>query len=119
MSLHLTRRWPRAADVATVRADRSDMSVEIKAGANTRLFAPFRERIICGDDALIERGKPFPDIFLTAARHGLGLQHTDEGRLWLEGVREPGAHADHALKGSEGEILVFEDALVRSYTSPT
>ncbi|WFD26603.1 pseudouridine 5'-phosphatase [Malassezia nana] len=89
----------------------SQLSVEIKSGANTRLFAPFRERVICGDDALIERGKPFPDIFLTAARHGLGLQHTDEGRLWLEGVREPGAHADHILKGSEGEILVFEDAL--------
>ncbi|WFD19674.1 pseudouridine 5'-phosphatase [Malassezia caprae] len=84
---------------------------DIKAGANMRLFTPFGERIICGDDAMIERGKPFPDIFLTAARHGLGLQHTDEGRAWLEGVREPGAHADHELKGSEGEILVFEDAL--------
>ncbi|WFD23290.1 pseudouridine 5'-phosphatase [Malassezia equina] len=85
--------------------------LEIKSSANTRLFAPFGERVICGDDATIERGKPFPDIFLTAARHGLGLQHTDEGRAWLEGVREPGANADHELKGAEGEILVFEDAL--------
>ena len=113
----LTYRWLRVADVATVRLPRTDHPVEIKSGANTRLFAPFGKRVICGDDAAIERGKPFPDIFLTAARHGLGLQHTDEGRAWLEGVREPGAKADHELKGAEGEILVFEDALVRIYTS--
>ena len=114
--VYLTQRWLPVAGGAIVGLERTDHRDDIKAGANTRLFTPFGERVICGDDAIIERGKPFPDIFLTAARQGLGLQHTDEGRAWLEGVREPGAHADDKLKGSEGDILVFEDALVRIYT---
>lgn len=57
------------------------------------------------------RGKPSPDIFLIAAKHGLGLGNTDEGRTFLEGIRNPGAEFDDRLAGSEGEVLVFEDAV--------
>ena len=70
---------------------------------------------MCGDDEMIGRGKPYPDIFLNAVKHGLGWQFSDEGRAILEKIRDPGAEFDGKLGGVEGEILVFEDALVREY----
>lgn len=70
---------------------------------------------MCGDDKIVGRGKPFPDIFLIAAKHGLGLQNTDDGRLFLQGIREPDSKADGTFGGNEGEVLVFEDALVRHF----
>lgn len=66
---------------------------------------------MCGDDEMIGRGKPYPDIFLNAVKHGLGWQFSDEGRAILEKIRDPGAEFDGKLGGVEGEILVFEDAL--------
>lgn len=49
-----------------------------------------------------------------AAKKGLGLQADPEHAQWLEGIREPGEAADGTLKGNEAEVLVFEDALVRT-----
>lgn len=87
-------------------------TVEIKSGANPGLFSHFGDRAVCGDDvAVVGRGKPSPDIFLVAARTGLGLQHSEDGRRWLEGIRQPGAEHDGALMGAEDQVLVFEDAL--------
>lgn len=85
--------------------------VQVKAGANPRIFEVFGDRVVCGDDAIVGRGKPSPDIFLIAAKHGLGLYNTDEGRAFLEGIRNPGAEFDDGLAGSEGDVLVFEDAV--------
>ncbi|WFD30503.1 pseudouridine 5'-phosphatase [Malassezia sp. CBS 17886] len=85
---------------------------EIKAGANADLFAGFEGRAVCGDDAATPRGKPHPDIFLAAAKHGLGLQDTEEARAWLARLRDPGAEHDNTLRGAEKEVLVFEDALL-------
>ena len=87
-------------------------SVEIKSNANPDVFAPFGSRNVCGDDQFVGRGKPHPDIFLIAARKGLGLQETLEGYSLRSRIREPGAHADGTFLGGEGEVLVFEDALV-------
>lgn len=103
-------RWPQAASAATVRGEAH--TVEIKSGANPNLFKHFGDRAVCGDDKeVVGRGKPSPDIFLVAAHTGLGLQHTEEGRSFLKGVRLPGAEHDGTLQGSEHEVLVFEDAL--------
>ncbi|WFD49244.1 pseudouridine 5'-phosphatase [Malassezia furfur] len=85
---------------------------QIKSGANPTLFRHFGDRAICGDDkAVVGRGKPTPDIFLVAAHHGLGLQHSEEGQQFLDRVRLPGEEHDGTLRGAEHEILVFEDAL--------
>ncbi|WFD34611.1 pseudouridine 5'-phosphatase [Malassezia cuniculi] len=81
----------------------------IKSGANPDIFVHFGQRAICGDDDIIGRGKPSPDIFLYAAHLGLGIQDTEEGKELLSSVRQPGAAADGTLLGREGEILVFED----------
>lgn len=106
----LTNRWPLAANGSTVRhAPDPD---QVKSGAHPTLFRHFGDRAICGDDeAVVGRGKPTPDIFLVAAHHGLGLQHSEEGRRFLDRVRPPGAEHDGTLRGAEHEILVFEDAL--------
>ncbi|PWN40576.1 HAD-like protein [Ceraceosorus guamensis] len=78
---------------------------DLKSAHNHALFAPFRGRVICGDDPRLQRGKPTPDVFLLAAREGLQEPSiAKEIRLW-------GAENDAAgLTGGEGEILVFEDA---------
>jgi pseudouridine-5'-monophosphatase len=74
---------------------------EIKSSNNQALFRPFGDRVICGDDPRIERGKPTPDVFLLAAREGLGMR---------QGVREVGAAHDNTFGGQERHFLVFEDA---------
>ena len=84
---------------------------QVKARANPRIFDVFGDRVICGDDDIVGRGKPTPDIFLIAAKHGLGIHNTDEGRAFLEGIRNPGAEFDDRLAGHEGDVLVFEDAV--------
>ena len=84
---------------------------QVKARANPRIFDVFGDRVICGDDDIVGRGKPTPDIFLIAAKHGLGIHNTDEGRAVLEGIRNPGAEFDDRLAGHEGDVLVFEDAV--------
>ena len=71
---------------------------QVKARANPRIFDVFGDRVICGDDDIVGRGKPTPDIFLIAAKHGLG-------------IRNPGAEFDDRLAGHEGDVLVFEDAV--------
>jgi pseudouridine-5'-monophosphatase len=74
---------------------------EIKSGSNGPLFEPFKGRVICGDDSRLKRGKPNPDVFLLAAREGLGMR---------DGVREWGEEHDGSFAGREGDFLVFEDA---------
>ena len=56
---------------------------QVKARANPRIFDVFGDRVICGDDDIVGRGKPTPDIFLIAAKHGLGIHNTDEGRTFF------------------------------------
>lgn len=77
---------------------------KIKSAANPDLFRPFAGRVICGDDPRLVRGKPHPDIFLLAAREGLGI--TD----FQQNVRNQGFEHDGTFKGAEASILVFEDA---------
>ncbi|ETS64397.1 hypothetical protein PaG_01250 [Moesziomyces aphidis] len=92
---------------------------EIKTASHPELFGPFAQRVICGDDARLTRGKPHPDIFLLAAREGLLSDHPEEqetlqqlGESWTDALREMGEQfdGDHNLKGAEASILVFEDA---------
>ncbi|KAN0063804.1 hypothetical protein ACQY0O_003855 [Thecaphora frezii] len=72
-------------------------------------FELFRDRVVCGDDPRVKRGKPFPDIFLLAAREGL-WQGTEAPKGWKDNIRQPGEENDGAFKGGEEGILVFEDA---------
>ncbi|EST07129.1 HAD-like domain protein [Kalmanozyma brasiliensis GHG001] len=92
---------------------------DIKTASHPDLFGPFADRVICGDDPRLTRGKPHPDIFLLAAREGLLSNHPNDeatkqklGAQWTESLREMGHHFDeaHHLKGGEASILVFEDA---------
>ncbi|CBQ70060.1 related to GS1 protein [Sporisorium reilianum SRZ2] len=92
---------------------------DIKTASHPNLFGPFAERVICGDDARLSRGKPHPDIFLLAAREGLLHSHPNDhltqeklGDRWTQNLREMGQQFDgeHHLQGGESSILVFEDA---------
>ncbi|KAJ9474043.1 putative hydrolase [Pseudozyma hubeiensis] len=88
---------------------------EIKTAAHSELFGPFADRVICGDDSRLTRGKPHPDIFLLAAREGLLTDKATSEKLgeqWTQNLRQMGADFDeaHHLKGAESSILVFEDA---------
>lgn len=92
---------------------------DIKTASHPDLFGPFADRVICGDDTRLTRGKPHPDIFLLAAREGLLSSHSNDhitrerlGGQWTQSLREMGEHFDeaHHLKGGESSILVLEDA---------
>lgn len=78
---------------------------EIKSGANPELYKWFEGRAITGSDERLKRAKPAPDIFLLAAREGLGL-----GEAFAADIRDQGEENDGQLKGGEGAVLVFEDA---------
>ncbi|CAD6892777.1 unnamed protein product [Tilletia caries] len=84
------------------------LNYNLKSANNSELFDPFAGRVICGDDARLERGKPYPDVFLLAALEGgLKLDRELSSR-----IRPYGAEHDAAgFLGGEGEILVFEDGL--------
>ena len=74
---------------------------ELKTAHLQRVFAHFGENVVCGDDDGAERGKPFPDVFLAAARKlGRDVGPNDEGDVVGEAEREERAGG-----------LVFEDAL--------
>ena len=90
---------------------------DIKTASHPELFGPFAQRVVCGDDSRLTRGKPHPDIFLLAAREGLLNTHPGEektkdvlGEKWVEGLRDMGEKYDGELKGQERNVLVFEDA---------
>ncbi|EPQ27154.1 uncharacterized protein PFL1_05435 [Pseudozyma flocculosa PF-1] len=87
---------------------------DIKTNNLPAIFAPFGKRIVCGDDPRLKRGKPFPDIFLLAAREGLLEEQQTSDRLgkdWTDGIRMYGEEHDAGgLAGGEAQVLVFEDA---------
>ncbi|EJD02672.1 HAD-like protein [Fomitiporia mediterranea MF3/22] len=76
---------------------------ELKTGHLGNLFGLFGERVICGDDVRIPkgRGKPCPDIFLLAAQEFLGLP---VGDAEIEEATED-------EKSVRSRMLVFEDAI--------
>ncbi|KAJ3228379.1 Pseudouridine-5'-phosphatase [Clydaea vesicula] len=54
---------------------------DLKIKNNQELFSLFEEKVICGDDKDITNGKPYPDIFLAAARKlGKTINAMDENR---------------------------------------
>ncbi|KAI9449506.1 HAD-like protein [Russula earlei] len=64
------------------------------------VFAHFGSNVVCGDDGA-GRGKPFPDVFLAAARMlGRAVGPNEEGGIVAEAEREERARG-----------LVFEDAV--------
>ncbi|TFY73564.1 hypothetical protein EWM64_g10450 [Hericium alpestre] len=86
-------------------------NLEMKTAHLQDVFGLFGENVVCGDDTWITehggRGKPFPDVFLVAARATLRRAVGEKGVVGeLEGdlVGE-----EHRLERARG--LVFEDAI--------
>jgi pseudouridine 5'-phosphatase len=74
---------------------------ELKPNHLRALFGYFKGRIVCADDVGYEmKGKPNPDIFLTAARDMLGRPVGDN-------LPECG----NVEREERGKGLVFEDAI--------
>ncbi|TKY89354.1 hypothetical protein EX895_001885 [Sporisorium graminicola] len=93
-------------------------SFEKKTAPHPELFGLFGDRIICGDDIRLARGKPAPDIFLLAAREGLFADASYEaatkrllGNHWVEGFRDLGPSMDgpQHWRGGETNVVVLED----------
>ena len=67
-----------------------------------------KEIVVCGDDKRIQpgRGKPFPDMFLLAAREALDIPvgSADPAASGVEGITEE-------EKAARARGLVFEDAI--------
>lgn len=74
---------------------------ELKTGHHQDVFGAFGEKVVCGDDASVKKGKPEPDIFLVAARQFLGLGVG-------EGIVEECSEEEKVVRGKG---LVFEDAI--------
>ena len=94
---HLTaHRIPIAIGTSSVRRN-----FERKTAHLQHVFAHFAGHIVCGSDDEAGRGKPFPDVFLAAARKlGRDVGPNEEGDLVGEAEREERARG-----------LVFEDAI--------
>ncbi|RXW25011.1 hypothetical protein EST38_g794 [Candolleomyces aberdarensis] len=74
---------------------------KLKTGHHQDIFGLFEGKVVCASDKQYNmRGKPFPDIFITAAREMLGRDVGD-----AQGEQTPAQVAERA-KG-----LVLEDAL--------
>lgn len=72
----------------------------LKSSQNQALFSLF-DVIVCGDDAQVKRGKPFPDLFLHAFQQ-LNLKSRTEA--------EEGKGINENNQIIPEECLVFEDA---------
>lgn len=73
---------------------------ELKTGHHQDVFRAFGEKVVCGDDASVKKGKPAPDIFLVAAR----LLELKVG----EGVVDECSDEEKVVRGKG---LIFEDAI--------
>jgi len=93
---HLTAHGvPIAIATGSVRRD-----FERKTAHLQHVFAHFGSNVVCADDGA-GRGKPFPDVFLAAARLlGRGVGPNEEGDVVAEAERE------ERVRG-----LVFEDSI--------
>ncbi|KAM0790711.1 hypothetical protein ACM66B_004567 [Microbotryomycetes sp. NB124-2] len=71
---------------------------EIKSSHLGHLFDPFRGRVLCGDDPILQgKGKPDPTIFLEAARIHLGITSAkDRAQVLVFEDGAPGVKAAHA-----------------------
>lgn len=82
---------------------------EMKTEHLQDVFGLFGDNVVCGDDEWIKtgHGKPFPDVFLVAARDWLGRNVGDKGDT---GEKEGDmCSADEQAERAKG--LVFEDAI--------
>ncbi|TEB37351.1 HAD-like protein [Coprinellus micaceus] len=74
---------------------------KLKTGHLQEVFGLFEGKVVCGDDKQYGmRGKPFPDIFLAAAKEMLGVD-----------VGELNAEPSEAQKAQRSKGLVLEDGL--------
>ncbi|KAJ7282695.1 HAD-like domain-containing protein [Mycena rebaudengoi] len=73
---------------------------KLKTQNHAEVFGCFGAKVVCGDDAAVVRGKPNPDIFLTAAE------------VLGRNVGGAGAEVSAAQQNERGKGLVFEDALL-------
>jgi pseudouridine 5'-phosphatase len=90
-------RIPIAIATGSVRS-----SFERKTAHLQHVFAHFAGHVVCSADNDAGRGKPFPDVFLAAAR-GLGR---------VVGPNEEGDMVEVAEREERARGLIFEDAIL-------